>query len=164
MFRALYRMTSFLIAICGVYGAPQSFLAKSMLILRLLRNKLCVESATGFVEQSAMISALLRLSPAVNRAVVECGAYKGGATVSLSLAANLVGRSLCVFDREFWDGRPPGLIGAGSGLGLSPMSDGSFGSCIGYAVKAPLSEVVSIELGKKKQYKSSVLRAEGALQ
>jgi O-methyltransferase len=44
------------------------------------------------------------------------------------------------FDQDWWrnrvDERPPGLIGAGTGLGLIPRP-GGFGSALGYAVKAP---------------------------
>lgn len=269
--RVITRVASFLFAIRHLYGAPQSFFAKSILLIRVLRCKIYVVSATGFVEQLAMISALLRLPASVKGSVVECGSYQGGSTVSLSHAAKLVGRRLWVFDSfeglpepgakdsrhlamnvseyhsytkgswcgsldlvksnvakygaldvctfvrgyfdstlpEFseavafafcdvdlresmetclrylwplissngilftheahhleiaslfydpviWDGAPPGLIGAGSGLGLSPMPDGSFGSCIGYAVKSPSIVVESVELGKEERYRSVV--------
>lgn len=44
------------------------------------------------------------------------------------------------FDRDWWvenlDREPPGLVGAGSGLGLHPGSNG-FTSLLGYAVKNP---------------------------
>lgn len=44
------------------------------------------------------------------------------------------------FDREWWRARldcePPGLVGAGTGLGLIPGS-GGFGSALGYSIKAP---------------------------
>lgn len=55
-----------------------------------------------------------------------------------------------------WAGSPPGLVGAGSGLGLSPMPDGSFGSCIGYAIKSPSITIESVELGKEERYKKVV--------
>lgn len=46
------------------------------------------------------------------------------------------------FDREWWhatlDSEPPGLVGAGSGLGLHPGPNG-FSSLLGYAVKSPES-------------------------
>lgn len=44
------------------------------------------------------------------------------------------------FDREWWrstlDTEPPGLVGAGTGLGLIP-GPGGFGSALGYSMKAP---------------------------
>lgn len=44
------------------------------------------------------------------------------------------------FDNEWWrdncDSRPPGLVGAGNGLGLIPASDG-FISALGYTIKNP---------------------------
>lgn len=270
------RIGSFLFAIGHLYGAPQSFIAKSVLLIRILHNRCRVVSGTGFIEQLTMLSALLRLPASLEGAVVECGSYQGGTTVNLSQAAKLVGRRLYVFDSfeglpepksgdsrhlamnvsEYhlyskgswcgslelvrrnvakygvldvctfvkgyfdvtlpkfsetvafafcdvdlrdsletclrylwplmcrnavlftheahhveiaslfyesvvWDGTPPGLVGAGSGLGLSPMPDGSFGSCIGYAVKAPLIVAESIELGKAERYKSPVVSPEG---
>jgi O-methyltransferase len=272
--RLTSRIASFLFAIGHLYGAPQSFIAKSALLLHIIRNRFFLVSATGFVEQLAMISAILRLSPAQKGSVVECGCYMGGATSNLSLAARLVGRRLYVFDsfeglpepksedarhlamnvreyhsytkgswcgpfdavrnnvakygaldvctfvkgyfestlpafsepvvlafcdvdlcesletclrflwplicvngllftheahhleiasmfydRAFWNGTPPGLVGAGSGLGLSPMPDGSFGSCIGYAIKSPAVSVESVELGKRERFKTHMASA-----
>ena len=47
------------------------------------------------------------------------------------------------FDHEWWadrlDERPPGLVGAGSGLGLHP-GDNGFSSLLAYTIKAPASE------------------------
>jgi O-methyltransferase len=41
----------------------------------------------------------------------------------------------------------PGLIGAGSGLGLSRKPDGTYGSCIGYTVKNPTPKALWNETG-----------------
>lgn len=274
MIKLTTRIASFLFAIGHLYGAPQSFFAKSALLLRVIRNRFSIVSATGFVEQLAMISTLLRIPPTEKGCVAECGCYMGGTTSNLSLAAKLVGRELYVFDsfeglpepkegdtrhiamnvseyhsytkgawcgpfdvvrenvakygavdvctfvkgyfettlpsfsepvilafcdvdlcesletclrylwpvlrsngvlftheahhleiaslfydRAFWNGAVPGLIGAGSGMGLSPMPDGSFGSCIGYTIKSPAISVESVELGKRERFKTYVASA-----
>ncbi len=44
--------------------------------------------------------------------------------------------------RENLDSEPPGLVGAGTGLGLIPRA-GGFGSALGYAVKSP--EAIELE-------------------
>ena len=269
MIRTLFRVVSFALAVSNLYRSPQSFLAKTALLVRVVSNRIRVTSATGLVEQLAMVSALLRLPPSIEGAVVECGCYMGGATTNLSLATRLVGRKLYVFDsfeglpepnasdirhwamnvgeyhsyakgswygpldtvkanvakygapevctfikgyfdatlplfserigfafcdvdlrksletclrylwpllsadgllftheahhleiaslfydQAIWTDSVPGLVGAGSGLGLSPMPDGSFGSCIGYAIKSPSVKVESVELGKNERYKT----------
>jgi O-methyltransferase len=275
MIKALSRLFSFLLAISNLYNTPQSFLSKSVLLIRIVRNRLRVTSATGFVEQLAMISALLRLPASVEGSVVECGCYEGGSTTNLSLAAKLVGRKLYVFDsfrglpepkpkdvrhlamnvgefhryakgswcglldsvkanvakygslkvctfiegyfdstlpnfseavafafcdvdlrdsletclrylwplmpssgvlftheahhleiaslfydQALWPDSAPGLVGAGCGLGLSPMKDGSFGSCIGYVIKSRSVVMESIELGTRERYRTHVQSAE----
>ena len=271
MIKFLCRIVSLILAVSNFYRSPQSFLTKTLLLTHIVRNRIRVTSATGLVEQLAMISALLRLPSSMEGSVVECGCYMGGATTNLSLAAKLVGRKLYVFDSfeglpspskgdlrhlainigeyhsyvkgswcgpldtvkanvakygapevctfikgyfdstlplfservgfafcdvdlrdsletclrylwpllsaggllftheahhleiaslfynpAIWPESAPGLVGAGSGLGLSPMPDGSFGSCIGYAIKSPSVTIESMELGKEERYKTRV--------
>src|SRR4029077_15146937 len=50
------------------------------------------------------------------------------------------------YDPALWRGAAPGFVGGGSGLGLLPMADGSFGSCLGYTVKSPSILIESMEL------------------
>ncbi len=55
-----------------------------------------VRSASGLLEQLFMITKLLNLEePGV---IIECGSYKGGSAVNLSLACELVGRRLLICD------------------------------------------------------------------
>jgi predicted O-methyltransferase YrrM len=274
MIKALSLLFSFLLAISNLYHTPHSLISKSALLIRIIRNRIRVTSATGFVEQLAMISMLLRLPPQVQGSIVECGCYEGGSTTNLSLAAKLAGRKLYIFDSfrglpepksrdvrhlvmnigeyhryekgawcgsldrvranvtkygspeactfiegyfdstltnfsesialafcdvdlrdsletclkylwplmssggvlftheahhleiaslfydpALWPDSVPGLVGAGSGLGLSPMKDGSFGSCIGYTVKCPSILTESIESGKTERYKANLSSA-----
>lgn len=55
------------------------------------------------------------------------------------------------FDDAWWnqalDCSAPGLIGAGSGLGIGLLPDGSYGSALGYAIKNPNFTKVSEEDG-----------------
>jgi predicted O-methyltransferase YrrM len=69
---------------------------KLRLFAQVVRSKRKIVSATGFLEQLTMISALLKSS--VPGVVVECGTYQGGSAASLSLACRLSGRRLFVFD------------------------------------------------------------------
>jgi O-methyltransferase len=239
-----------------------SLVQKAALLANVRRNLKRVATMTSFREQLVMLAMLLDLPRSVPGVVVECGAYKGGTTVNLSLACRLLGRQLYVFDsfagfpevcpedqrhtlivkseahvystggfaasrsvvdsalarygaREvctlvpgffdqtlpqfhqpvafvysdvdlraseetclrylwpllqdgcqfftheaphleiasvfydsaFWNGKPPGLVGAGSGLGLYPNGRGFLGSAIGYTVKNPTMLRESIERG-----------------
>jgi O-methyltransferase len=51
------------------------------------------------------------------------------------------------YDSAFWNGKPPGLVGAGSGLGLYPNGQGFLSSNIGYTVKNPVMQRESVEGG-----------------
>jgi hypothetical protein len=256
-------------------GKKIGWLKKSRLVLQMARNRKRIVSGTGFVEQLTMVSAILRIPPAVPGVVVECGSYQGASTASLSLACELTGRRLYVFDsfeglpepsqsdrkhlvmstdeihsyeRGAWSGSldlvrrniekfgairtcefvpgyfedtlpklaepvvfafcdvdlrdslktclrylwpllqdgcalftheahhheiaslfydpgywqtnlgcsPPGLVGAGSGLGLSPLKRGFYGSCIGYATKNPRPAVEVKELGVSERVRIAI--------
>jgi Methyltransferase domain len=68
------------------------------LVRRVARISGQMQSATHPLEQLAMVQALARVEPAVDGVVVECGCWKGASTAALSLACELVGRELHVFD------------------------------------------------------------------
>lgn len=57
------------------------------------------------------------------------------------------------FDDTLWGSKPPGLVGACSGLGITPQADGFTGSCIGYTIKSPAIHVVSREIGVPERIK-----------
>jgi O-methyltransferase len=72
---------------------------KRMLLgFRFMRNFNRVTSGTSWRSHLVMAMKLLEISPEVKGSVVECGCWKGGATVNLSLICELTGRTLKVYD------------------------------------------------------------------
>jgi hypothetical protein len=57
-----------------------------------------VETASHYYEHLTMISAFLGMPETVEGVIVECGCFKGGSTINLSLGAKLAGRELHVYD------------------------------------------------------------------
>jgi O-methyltransferase len=85
------------ILVRGLLDAKRGTLVQKLNLLRCLRRNLkAVTSASGLLEQLFMITKLLNLD--VPGAVVECGTYKGGSAVNLSLACDLVDRRLFICD------------------------------------------------------------------
>jgi O-methyltransferase len=65
---------------------------------RMWRNTRRVFTGTSYKAHLAMAVKLFEIPPEVEGAVVECGCYLGGSTANLSLACDLVGRQLIVYD------------------------------------------------------------------
>jgi hypothetical protein len=57
-----------------------------------------IPSATRVLYHVVLARELLKVPPSVEGDVIECGAYKGASSASLSLACELVGRKLWVCD------------------------------------------------------------------
>jgi O-methyltransferase len=57
-----------------------------------------VQTASHYYEHLTMIAAFLGMPEDVEGVVVECGCFKGGSTINLSLGAHLAGRELHVYD------------------------------------------------------------------
>ena len=57
-----------------------------------------VPTASHYYEHLTMISAILAMSESTDGVVVECGCFKGGSTINLSLGCELADRELHVFD------------------------------------------------------------------
>jgi hypothetical protein len=74
------------------------FWKKARLVRRMSRNRRQVETLSSLVEHLEMASALLRVPPSIDGDVIECGCYKGGSSVNLSLVCALVGRRLFIAD------------------------------------------------------------------
>ncbi len=65
---------------------------------RFVWNTLRVRTASHYAEHLTMAAHIVSVPPHIEGCVVECGCYKGGSTVNLSLASALAGRELHVFD------------------------------------------------------------------
>lgn len=72
-------------------------------------NHYRVESATSWRGHLVMAMKLLEMPPEREGVVVECGCWKGAATVNLSLACRASGRKLMVYDS--FEGLPPPVEG-----------------------------------------------------
>lgn len=66
--------------------------------LRMFRNTLRVPTATSYKTHLAMALKILETPPEVAGDVVECGTWKGGTAVNLSMVCRITGRRLLVFD------------------------------------------------------------------
>jgi O-methyltransferase len=78
---------------------------KFKLAFRMWRTTRGVQTLTSYKAHLAMAVKLLQVPPNVSGAVVECGCYIGGSTANLSLACDVVGRELIVYDS--FEGLPP---------------------------------------------------------
>lgn len=72
---------------------------------RFYRNFSKVQTGTNWRAHLVMAMKLLEIPPEVKGAVVECGCWRGGATVNLSLICEITGRELKVYDS--FEGLPP---------------------------------------------------------
>lgn len=74
------------------------FLQKFGLILKFRRTLKKVETLSEWIEHLEMAAEILKIPPSVSGDVIECGCYKGGSTINLSLVCSIVGRKLIVCD------------------------------------------------------------------
>ena len=75
-----------------------SWAKKLMLAVRMWRTTRGVFTGTSYKAHLAMAAKLFEISPEVEGVVVECGSFLGGSTANLSLACELAGRELVVYD------------------------------------------------------------------
>lgn len=75
------------------------------LAFRMWRTTRGVFTGTSYKAHLAMAVKLLEIPPHVGGVVVECGSFLGGSTANLSLACDVAGRELIVYDS--FEGLPP---------------------------------------------------------
>jgi hypothetical protein len=85
------------------YGV--TLIDKLILLTKMVRNNMCVLSASNFISHILMAARVMNVPPSIPGVIVECGCYKGGSTVNLSLVAAACRRTLHVFDS--FAGLPP---------------------------------------------------------
>lgn len=71
---------------------------KLRLLVAMVRNNMVVPTASSWITHLLMATEILNVPPSVKGVIVECGCFKGGSTVNLSLVAAACGRELHVFD------------------------------------------------------------------
>ena len=71
---------------------------KYSLGLRMFLNKLRIDTGTSYKAHLAMALKILETAPEVEGAVVECGTWKGGSAVNLSMVCKMTGRKLLIYD------------------------------------------------------------------
>ena len=75
-----------------------NFFKKYWLGWRMFLNKLRVETGTSYKAHLAMGLKVFETPPEVEGAVIECGTWKGGSAVNLSLVCQMTGRKLLIYD------------------------------------------------------------------
>jgi O-methyltransferase len=77
---------------------PVSRFALLRMALKTTLTSHRVQTASHYYEHLTMISSFLAMREDIEGVVVECGCFKGGSTINLSLGAKLAGRELHVYD------------------------------------------------------------------
>lgn len=97
------------------YG--MSWFSRAKLGFRFWWNYTQLISGTNWRAHLVMAMKLLEIAPEKEGVVVECGCFKGGATVNLSLICKITGRQLLIYDS--FEGLPPPTAG-------DPVAERSF--------------------------------------
>lgn len=98
--------------LCSTRIAPEyrlSWWRRFALGGRMFWNRLWIQSGSSYKTHLAMALKVLETPPSVQGAIVECGTWKGGSAVNLSLVAKLTGRKLLIYDS--FQGLPPAVAG-----------------------------------------------------
>jgi len=101
---------SFIAASRAIHPAYRvGYLKRIALGVRFFLNTVRVRTGTSYKLHLAMAMKLLELPPDEQGIVVECGAWKGGSAINLSLACAATGRELWIYDS--FRGLPPPVAG-----------------------------------------------------
>lgn len=84
-----------------------NFSRKIILGIRMYSNTLNILTGTSFRSHLSMAVKILEAPPDIKGDIVECGTWKGGSAVNLSLVCKIVGRKLKIYDS--FEGLPEAL-------------------------------------------------------
>jgi hypothetical protein len=103
--RSMHRLLTLPLAVVFLFSNPRIHPSYRMtrrralaLAIRMYRNTRRVFTGTSYKAHLAMAAKLLEIPPDVEGVVVECGCFLGGSTANLSLACEIAGRELVVYD------------------------------------------------------------------
>ena len=80
----------------GAYGIGA--IRKAGLLFTFRNNRRKVRTESRWQEHLQLAASILQVPPSVKGDVIECGCYKGGSSVNLSVVCALVGRKLIICD------------------------------------------------------------------
>jgi O-methyltransferase len=110
---SLYSVATMPFSITAILGSRRihpaykmSWWKKLQLGLRFFLNAIRIQTGTSYKTHLAMALKLFEMPPEVKGDVIECGTWKGGSAANLSLACQIVGRKLRIFDS--FEGLPAG--------------------------------------------------------
>jgi hypothetical protein len=105
IWRLVYEFVTFPFLVVSLFCNPRidpayglGWPGRVRLAWRMYRNSHRMFGATSYKAHLAMAVKLLEVPPSVEGVVVECGSFLGASTTNLSLACEVVGRELIVYD------------------------------------------------------------------
>jgi len=75
-----------------------NFFKKFQLGIKMILNNIRIESGSAYNVHLAMALKILETPPDISGNIIECGTWKGGSAVNLSLVCKIVKRKLIIFD------------------------------------------------------------------
>jgi len=111
--RELHRLITIPVSICFILchknihpAYKMNFFKKIGLGLRMCLNAKRMSTGTSPKAHMVMALKLLEIPPRIEGDVIECGTWKGGSAVNLSIICKIVGRKLRIYDS--FEGLPEG--------------------------------------------------------
>ena len=104
LFKRIAKLASFPVIFADFFARSTGFdygitlMTKLRVANRIRQARKSVPVASGYSEHLVMVTRILKVPRSVEGSLIECGTWKGGSAVTLSLVAELCGRKLHIFD------------------------------------------------------------------